>query len=145
MVPVPEPLVIEAMRLIAAWADGRAKPASAHAIATGGEIDPHLAEVDTALVERIWRESWPGGVQQRAWAALAEEPGRQFTHRQLAAKLGLRGRRELPGALGAYARRARYRYDGKRPHRLRRDERGVWWLWMDEQVAAVVRRLAGAH
>lgn len=51
--------------------------------------------------------------------------------------------RRLPGILGGYTNKYATKFDGARIHHVNLDERGRWWIWLDEERAAMVHANSG--
>src|SRR5579875_173055 len=71
-------------------------------------------------------------------ANLAEHPDERRRYADIEDVLGwTQGR--VGKVFGGYAKYASAAADGKRPFRIGRDETGEWWMWLDAELAGIVR------
>lgn len=101
-----------------------------------GELSPEYAELTADEVRQILQD---GPETMRALLAhLSEEPGRKRTYADVEDAMGW-SRGHLGSVCGGYANFAKARFDGRRPYRILQDEDDVWWIWLDDERAGVVR------
>lgn len=133
--PVPVDRVQEVYELLA-------RPSGAP---VGGEVGALPLPWSDELLLRAYDES--SAAMRSILDALAERPGQTVSAAELAGMVGL-GRREIPGVLGAFARRWANRYHqgpANLPFKSYRSTTAKMTVYkMDEVVAAALTRALGA-
>lgn len=128
MVPVPPHLVPVVCKLVADDSNAAAQ--------TAPSIPPTVA-----ILQRIWKESGPA--MKKVFKVLIEAEGNTVTSKELALSLygNTKGHR-LAGAMGAFGRRCKNRYNGVRPFTASWNHtNGVWEYTMPKDVADVLSPL----
>jgi hypothetical protein len=103
---------------------------------------PMSAEQRNELLTRVYVESEPKFRRLLLLLADRPRPEEPMSYKDVTKNMGWTKSRSLPGALGAYGRRANHRYGGFWPFRRPWDG-GAWshFLVMDPEVAAFLREL----
>ena len=101
---------------------------------------PMSTEQRNELLTRIYVESEPTFRRLLMLLAQRPEPEAPMRYDAVSAAMGWATSRSLPGALGAYGRRANHRYGGRWPFKRDWDAR-AWshYLAMEPDVAASLR------
>jgi hypothetical protein len=103
---------------------------------------PDTIELDEALVTRMYAES--ESRHRRLLKALALEAGQWVFTADLSKELGVTsGTKGMAGIFGAFGRRAKHRYGGRKPWQSKWDSvRGEACYRMDPEVAGWIARAA---
>jgi hypothetical protein len=103
-------------------------------------VDPSSTEPDRFLpaVKQAYTDSYAKA--KALLDFLADHPDRWVPFPEVNAALGFDNNRSLPGALGAFGRRAEHRCGGVKPFEARQSD-GVWRLRMSPEAAAVINGL----
>jgi hypothetical protein len=102
------------------------------------ELDPQNAEMSAAEITEIYSAATP--FIRELLTGLAAHPNERLTYAQVEASVGWPHRR-LPAVFSDYVQRFR-QFDGRRPFRINLDGNGTWWMWLDDDAAAVISELA---
>jgi hypothetical protein len=138
--PVPKSLVPAVYALIAASQGNGSdvKPSQAPgAIPTTKQPDGTISD---ALLLRIWNES--GKTLRKVMKYLASRPGEAVGADEVAREIyGSAKGHKLAGAMGAFGRRAKGRYEGKKPFTVKFNaEANRWEYTMAKEVAARIAK-----
>lgn len=137
MFPVPADLVPEVSRFVYGSAEAtEAMPPEPEA---SPETEWKLADVDQ--LERIYKESEPKFRKLMLLVAERPDPTAPLPYEEATAAMGWTSPRSLPGALGAYGRRTKHRYDGAWPMLREKDASDYWSLTMPTELADEILRL----
>ncbi|MDO9443662.1 MAG: hypothetical protein Q7T73_22500 [Beijerinckiaceae bacterium] len=137
MFPVPSDLVPEVARFLYGAAEAPEAIASQPEGAT--ETEWKLATIDQ--LERIYKESEPKFRRLMLLVAERPDPTMPLPYEEVTTAMGWSSPRSLPGALGAYGRRTKHRYDGAWPMVREKDAADYWSLTMPRELADEVLRL----
>ena len=106
--------------------------------APGAELDPQNAEMSAEEITEIF--SGATSYIRELLTGLSAHPNERLTYAQVGESLGWPNNR-LPAVFSAYVQRFR-QFDGRRPFRINLDGDGTWWMWLDDEAAAVIAELA---
>jgi hypothetical protein len=137
MFPVPADLVPEVARFV--YGSGEANEAIASEPEASAEAEWKLATVDQ--LERIYKESEPKFRKLMLLVAERPDPTAPLPYEEAKTAMGWTSPRSLPGALGAYGRRTKHRYDSAWPMLRERDASDYWTLNMPRELADEILRL----
>lgn len=137
MFPVPADLVPEVARFV--YGTAEASEAIASDPGASPETEWKLAAVDQ--LERIYKESEPKFRKLMLLVAERPDPTAPLPYEEATAAMGWTSPRSLPGALGAYGRRTKHRYDGAWPMHREKDDSDYWTLNMPRELADEILRL----
>ncbi|WP_148261095.1 hypothetical protein [Conexibacter woesei] len=139
MFPVPTERVEEVARYLFAAVEPAPEPQPE-------SYEPESAEERDELLRRVYVESEPMFRRLLHLIAEREDPSEPMSYADIGSAMEFTSARSLPGMLGAYGRRSKFRYRGWDPFRRSWDgEAWSHYLAMDPDVAALVRRLYAEH
>lgn len=102
------------------------------------ELEPQNAEMSPEEMTEIYSAATP--FIRELLTDLAAHPNERRTYAQVEESISWPHRR-LPAVLSDYVQRFG-QFDGRRPFRINLDGDGTWWMWVDEDAAAVISELA---
>lgn len=141
MFPVPAEMIPEVARFV--YGSLEAPEALPSEVVEDGDWNK-LATPEQ--LKRIYMESEPKFRKLMLLVAERDDPMAPISYEEVTTAMGWTSARSLPGALGAYGRRSKHRYEGAWPMNRDQDPQDSSWSFsMPQEMADEIIRLHAEH